>query len=153
MVTFIDDHREAYGVEPICRVLPIAPSIYYERKARQAEPSRLPARVQRDLVLREQIERVWKENRSVYGARKVWLQMKREGWCVARCTVARLMREMGLRGVVRGRGWKVTTIVDEQAQRPADLVHATSRPIAPTNSGSRTSRMWRRGRGSSTSRS
>ena len=122
MVTFIDDHREAYGVEPICRVLPIAPSIYYERKARQAEPSRLPARVQRDLVLREQIERVWKENRSVYGARKVWLQMKREGWCVARCTVARLMREMGLRGVVRGRGWKVTTIVDEQAQRPADLV-------------------------------
>ena len=80
MVTFIDDHREAYGVEPICRVLPIAPSIYYERKARQAEPSRLPARRQRDLVLREQIERVWKENRSVYGARKVWLQMKREGW-------------------------------------------------------------------------
>jgi putative transposase len=122
MVAFIDDHREAYGVEPICRVLPIAPSSYYEQKARQVEPARLPARAQRDLMLREQIERVWKENRSVYGARKVWLQMRREGWCVARCTVARLMREMGLRGVVRGKAYKTTTIVDEAAERPADLV-------------------------------
>ena len=122
MVAFIDDHREEYGVEPICRVLPIAPSSYYTQKARQADPSRLPARALRDLGLREQIERVWKENQSVYGARKVWLQLKREGFEVARCTVARLMRQMGLRGAVRGRAWKTTTIVDEDAQRPADLV-------------------------------
>ncbi len=122
MVAFIEDHREEYGVEPICSVLPIAPSIYYEQKARQADPSRLPARALRDLGLREEIERVWKENQSVYGARKIWLQLKREGFDVARCTVARLMRQMGLRGVVRGKAYKVTTIVDEAAQRPADLV-------------------------------
>jgi transposase InsO family protein len=122
MVTFIDDHREAYGVEPICSVLPIAPSTYYEQKVRQGDPSRLPERHVRDLQLREEIERVWKENRSVYGARKVWLQMKREGFDVARCTVERLMGQMGLQGAVRGRSYKTTTIVDEDAQRPADLV-------------------------------
>jgi transposase InsO family protein len=122
MVAFIDDHREAYGVEPICRVLPIAPSTYYEQKARQADPIRRPGRLVRDVGLREEIERVWKENRSVYGARKVWLQLKREGFCVARCTVERLMRQMSLQGVVRGRAYKTTTIVDEAAQRPADLV-------------------------------
>ena len=121
MVAFIDDHREEYGVEPICRVLPIAPSTYHEQKARQADPSRLPGRVVRDGELRTEIERVWKENRSVYGARKVWIQLKREGFSVARCTVARLMRQMGLRGVVRGKAYK-TTIVDEASQRPADLV-------------------------------
>jgi putative transposase len=123
MVTFIDEHREAYGVEPICRVLPIAPSVYYEQKVRESDPSRLPARAVRDGLLRDEIERVWKENRSVYGARKVWLQLKREGFFVARCTVARLMREMGFRGVVRGRAYKTTTIADEAAQRPADLVN------------------------------
>jgi transposase InsO family protein len=122
MVEFIDDSREEYGVEPICRVLPIAPSIYHEQKARQAGTSRLPARAIRDAALREEIERVWKENRSVYGARKVWLQLQREGFSVARCTVERLMRAMGLHGVVRGRSYKTTTIVDEAAQRPADLV-------------------------------
>jgi transposase InsO family protein len=122
MVTFIDDHREAYGVEPICSVLPIAPSTYYEQEARQRDPSRLPERLVRDIELREEIERVWKENRSVYGARKVWLQMKREGFDVARCTVERLMGQMGLQGAVRGRQYKATTIVDEHAQRPADLV-------------------------------
>ena len=122
MVAFIDDYRETYGVEPICRVLPIAPSTYYEQKARQADSSRLPPRLVRDTRLREEIERVWKENRSVYGARKVWLQLKREDFVVARCTVERLMRQMGLQGVVRGREYKPTTIVDEAAQRPADLV-------------------------------
>jgi transposase InsO family protein len=122
MVEFIDDYREEYGVEPICRVLPIAPSSYHEQKARQAGSSRLPARAVRDAALREEIERVWKENRSVYGARKVWLQLKREGSVVARCTVERLMRQMGLHGVVRGRAYKMTTIVDEAAVRPADLV-------------------------------
>ncbi len=122
MVDFIDDHREMYGVEPICRVLPIAPSTYYEQKARPVDPSRLPARLVRDVELREEVERVWKENRSVYGARKVWLQLQREGFDVARCTVERLMRQMGLHGVVRGRQYKTTTIVDEAAPRPADLV-------------------------------
>ena len=95
MVSFIDDHREACGVEPICEVLPIAPSTYYEQKAREADPSRLSRRAVRDAALREQIERVWKENFGVYGARKVWRQLMREGVCVARCTVERLMREMG----------------------------------------------------------
>jgi transposase InsO family protein len=122
MVRFIDDHREAYGVEPICRVLPIAPSLYYEQKARQADPRRLPKRLARECELRVEIERVWKENQSVYGARKVWKQMKREGVDVARCTVERLMAGMGLQGVVRGRAFKRTTIVDEDAQRPMDLV-------------------------------
>jgi putative transposase len=122
MVEFIDDYRDQYGVEPICRVLPIAPSTYHEQRARQSDHSRLPERVVRDGELCEQIERVWKENQSVYGARKVWLQLKREGFSVARCTVERLMRRMGLYGVVRGRQYKKTTIIDEQAHRPADLV-------------------------------
>jgi transposase InsO family protein len=122
MVAFIDEYRETYGVEPICRVLPIAPSTYYAQKARQADPSRLPLRLVRDAQLREEIERVWKENRSVYGARKVWLQLKREGFAVARCTVERLMRRMGLQGAVRGHRYKTTTVFDEAAPRPADLV-------------------------------
>lgn len=121
MVAFIDDHREAYGVEPICAVLPIAPSVYYEQKARQRDPSRLPARAQRDAELRLEIDRVWKANRRVYGAHKVWKQMNREGIPVARCTTERLMRDMGLRGAVRGRKPR-TTIPDEVADRPLDLV-------------------------------
>ena len=122
MITFIDDHREEYGVEPICRVLPIAPSIYYEHKARQADPSRLPQRAVRDADLREEIERVWKENKAVYGAYKVWRQLNREEISVARCTVERLMGQMGLQGAVRGRRYKKTTIADESATRPMDLV-------------------------------
>ncbi len=121
LVSFIDEHREAYGVEPICKVLPIAPSTYYEQKARQRDPSRLPARAQRDAVLRGEIRRVWNENRQVYGARKVWRQMKREGFSIARCTVERLMRREGVWGVVRGRKPR-TTIPDELADRPMDLV-------------------------------
>ena len=121
MTSFIDEHRVAHGVEPICEVLPIAPSTYYEQKARQADPSRLPARARRDATLREQIRRVWQENFSVYGPRKVWRQLSREGVKVARCTVERLMRDMGLQGAVRGRKFK-TTIVDDSAARPADLV-------------------------------
>jgi transposase InsO family protein len=122
MVSFIDEHREEHGVEPICQELPIAPSTYYEQKAREADPSRLPARVVRDTQLCEQIERVWKENFGVYGVRKVWRQLKREESDVARCTVERLMRAMGLRGAVRGRRYKKTTIVGEASERPADLV-------------------------------
>jgi putative transposase len=122
MVAFIDEHREVYGVEPICRVLPIAPSTYFEQKSRQADPCRVPERLARDAWLRVEIERVWKENHSVYGAEKVWKQLKREGIEVARCTIERLMTKMGLRGAVRGRAFKRTTIADEAAPRPADLV-------------------------------
>ena len=122
MVHFIDDHRDEYGVEPICEVLPIAPSTYHEQKAREVDPSKLPARAVRDAKLCEQIERVWKENLGVYGVRKVWRQLKREGGEVARCTVARLMRQMGLEGARRGRRFKKTTVVNEAAERPMDLV-------------------------------
>jgi len=128
MVGFIDAHRATYGVEPICAVLPIAPSTYYEQKARQADPRRQPARVQRDAALGPEIERVWRSHRRVYGAKKVWKQLHREAIPVARCTVARLMRALGLRGVVRGRRIR-TTIPDALAERPRDLVqrhfHAT----------------------------
>jgi putative transposase len=122
MVSFIDDHRDAYGVEPICAVVPIAPSTYYEHKARQADPVRVPARAQRDAVLKGEIGRVWQENFEVYGAKKVWKQLNREGIAVARCTVARLMGSLGLRGTVRGRQYKKTTIGDDTAARPLDLV-------------------------------
>ena len=122
MVAFADEHRKEYGVEPICRVLPIAPSTYYEQKARQADPSRLPLRVRDDAVLRDEIERVWNDNFQVYGARKVWRQLVREGQRVARCTVERLMRQMGLQGATRGKSFKVTTMADKSATRPDDLV-------------------------------
>jgi transposase InsO family protein len=121
MVTFIDEHREACGVESICRQLPIAPSVYYEHKARERDPAKRSKRAVRDAALRDEIERVWKNNFGVYGARKVWRQMMREGVTVARCAVERLMGEMGLRGVVRGRKCK-TTIPDDLAERPRDLV-------------------------------
>lgn len=132
MVAFIDRHRDEYGVEPICAVLPIAPSTYYEAKARQADPARAPARVQRDAYMRDEIQRVWDANRCVYGARKVWRQLRREHVLVARCTVERLMRAEGLRGVVRGQSIR-TTRPDLATERPHDLVqrafHA-SRPNA-----------------------
>ncbi len=121
MVRFIDENRDDYGVEPICAVLPIAPSTYYEAKAREADPARLPDRAKRDAVLREKIKQIWKENFCVYGVRKVWRELIRTGTQVARCTVALLMRALGLEGVRRGRKCK-TTVPDESAQRPADLV-------------------------------
>jgi len=121
MVSFIDDHQGSYGVEPICKVLPIAPSTYYEHKLCLADPSRLSERSRRDAVLRREIKRVWEANRRVYGARKVWRQLHREDIDAARCTVERLMREMGLKGVIRGRTPR-TTIPDKVSPRPADLV-------------------------------
>ena len=130
MVAFIDAHRAEYGVEPICAELPIAPSTYYEHKARQADPGRLPPRVVRDAALCTAIQRVWDENFRVYGARKVWKQLRREGRPVARCTVERLMRQQGLAGVVRGRRCR-TTIPAELAERPLDRVQrqfTASRP-------------------------
>jgi len=121
MTAFVDEHRDVYGVEPICAQLPIASSTYHEQKTRQADPSRLPARVQRDAVLCNEIQRVWDENRRVYGARKVWRQLEREGFLVARCTVERLMQRLGIAGVVRGKKYR-TTIPDNLALRPQDLV-------------------------------
>jgi transposase InsO family protein len=123
MVAFIDQHRDAYGVEPICDVLPIAPSTYYEHRARVQDPAKRPDRAKRDDELRPEIQRVWDENHAVYGAEKVWRQLGREDISVARCTVERLMRGMGLRGAIRGRAFKVTTVADETALRPPDLVH------------------------------
>lgn len=122
MVTFIDQHRQVYGVEPICAVLPIAPSTYFWHKARQQDPTTRSARAQRDEALKAVIQRVWDANEQVYGAEKVWRQLRRDGLRVARCTVERLMREMGLRGAVRGRAWVVTTRAAATAARPADLV-------------------------------
>jgi len=122
MASFIDEHREKHGVEPLCRYLPIAPSTYYEHKAREADPGRLPRRAQCDESLKPEIRRVWDENHQVYGARKVWIQLNREELRVARCTVERLMAVLGLEGARRGgKKWK-TTIPDDAAGRPLDLV-------------------------------
>jgi len=122
MTAFIDENRERYGVEPICKMLPTAPSTYYEAKARQADPAKLPERKKRDIELREHIARVHRENFDVYGQEKTWRQLLREKADVARCTVERLMRELGLRGAVRGRAFTTTTKPDQTAARPADLV-------------------------------
>jgi putative transposase len=122
MVEFIDCHRDEYGVEPICEQLPIASSTYYESKARQADPTRLPERTRRDGELKSEIQRVHAANFGVYGARKVWRQLKRDNVVVARCTVARLMRSLGLQGVVRGKRRR-TTIADDAAERPLDRVN------------------------------
>jgi transposase InsO family protein len=122
MIAFIDEHRAHHGVEPICRVLPIAPSTYHAHAARCADPGKLPARAQRDITLRTEIRRVYEENFRVYGVRKVWRQLLREGTAVARCTVARLMRTMDLQGVVRGKRVR-TTISNAAAPCPLDRVN------------------------------
>jgi putative transposase len=122
MIAFIDDHRAAYGVEPICRVLPIAPSTYHAHVARRTDPARLSARARRDAGLKKDIHRVFEENFEVYGARKVWRQLRREGRDVARCTVGRLMRDLGIQGVVRGKPAR-TTVSDKSAPCPLDRVN------------------------------
>ena len=132
MVSFIDAHRSEYGVESICTQLPIAPSQYYEHKAREADPERLPARLQRDRALMAQIQRVYEQNFSVYGPRKVWRQLGREDIPVARCTVERLMRALGLQGVVRGRKCR-TTIPADDAQRPLDRVNRQFQASRPNH--------------------
>ena len=121
MVAFIDAHRGTYGVEPICDVLPIAPSTYFREKGLAADPARRSARAQRDEVLRREIRRVYDANRQVYGVRKVWQQLRRERIVVPRCGVERLMRALGLQGVVRGRRTR-TTVPEAAADRPMDLV-------------------------------
>ncbi len=131
MIDFIEERRQMYGVEPICAVLPIAPSTYYEHRCRRRVPARRSNRAKTDEVLRVEIRRVFTENFEVYGAEKIWRQLRREGIAVARCTVERLMRQMGLCGAVRGRAFKMTTVTNEEAVRPSDLVQrefCASRP-------------------------
>jgi transposase InsO family protein len=134
MVTFIDEHREEYGVEPICSVLPIAPSTYYSYKAREADPALRSTRTKRDEELRGEIKRVWEANFQVYGVRKAWRQLQREGFTVARCTVARLMREMGLHGTVRGRRARTTV--------PACLVERPLDPVERDFTAKRPNQLW-----------
>jgi putative transposase len=130
MIAFIDDHREVYGVEPICRMRRIAPSTYHAHAAQRADPARASPRTRQDLALMEQIRRVHAANFEVYGARKVWRQLGREGIAVARCTVERLMRRVGLRGAVRGKETR-TTIADQASPCPADKVNRQFRAPRP----------------------
>jgi putative transposase len=130
MKMFIDEHRKDYGVEPICRVLPIAPSTYHVHAARAADPQKRSGRAIRDAALRPEIQRVWDENFQVYGVRKVWRQLNREGIAVARCTVTRLMAKMGLAGAVRGKA-KRTTVSDPAAPCPVDRVNREFYAPAP----------------------
>lgn len=130
MVSFIDSHKGKFGVEPICKSLPIAPATYYEQKARQRDLTRLPERKQLDMRLKEKIQRIWNENFAVYGVHKVWIQLEREGTSAARCTVARLMRELGLKGAVRGKKC-FTTVSDVSNPRPPDLVDRKFRANRP----------------------
>src|SRR6266508_6919210 len=123
MVAFIDAHRAVHGVESICTLLPIAPSTYFRHKAQQTDPTKRSTRAQRDDELRAIICRIWNENHQVYGPRKVWRQMGREGLRAARCRFRRLMREMGLAGALRGRAWLTTTQSQPDAQRTAYLVN------------------------------
>ncbi len=125
-MSFIAEHQARWRVEPICRVLQVAPSSYYAALSRPAS-----ARRRRDADLKVAIRRVWDEHRRVYGADKVWAQLNREGTRVARCTVERLMRELGVRGVVRGQRSVRTTVADAAGDQPADLVARQFRAAAP----------------------
>jgi putative transposase len=130
-VRLIDEHRERYGVEPMCAVLPMAPSTYFRHKTLAAHPERRSARAQRDEALQAVIQRIWDDNYQVYGPRKVWKELRREGRRVARCTVERLMRTLGLRGAVRGRAWVMTTTPETPAMPMPDLVDRDFTVTAP----------------------
>jgi transposase InsO family protein len=130
MISFIDEHRSVLGVEPICRMLPIAPSTYYEVIAKRTDVDRLSARARRDMAMKIEIRRVFNENFRVYGVRKVWRQLQREGFEIARCTVARLMRTLGLQGIIRGKPVK-TTVSDKAAPCPFDRVNRHFKAPAP----------------------
>jgi len=130
MISFVDAYRDKHGVDPICRVLPIAPSTYHCHAHRRANPDTAPARVQRDATLKVEIERVFNENFGVCGARKVWRQLLREDFDVARCTVERLMKAMGLQGVIRGKRVR-TTMSDKSAPCPLDHVNRQFRAARP----------------------
>ncbi|MBK45294.1 MAG: IS3 family transposase [Roseovarius sp.] len=129
MIAFIEENRDI-GVEPICKHLPIAPSTFYDHMAKRANPDLLSDRAKRDKALRPEIERVWEQNYKVYGVRKVWHQMRREGFDVARCTVARLMKSMGIQGIIRGKPQK-TTVPDKKLPCPLDKVNRQFRVPAP----------------------
>jgi len=131
MVRFIDDHRATFGVEPICAVLPIAPSTYFRCRAQHEDATQRSTRARRDDELRVEIQRVWDANFQVYDPRKVWRELRRAGVDVARCTVARLMRAMGLAGAVRGRAWVVTTQSQPALDRPRDLVDRSFQATRP----------------------
>ena len=130
MIAFIDDHREAYGVEPICKVLPIAPSTYHAHIAQRIDASKRSARAQRDAELKIEVQRVFAENFGVYGVRKVWRQLRREGFTVARCTVERLMASLGLQGAIRGKPVR-TTISDKAVPCPLDHVNRQFHALRP----------------------
>ena len=130
MIAFIDDHRAVHGVEPICKVLPIAPSTYYDTLAKRTDVDRLSGRARRDARLKIEISRVFDANYRVYGVRKVWRQLRREGFDVARCTVARLMKTMGLQGVIRGKHVR-TTVSDKAVPCPLDQVNRQFHAPAP----------------------
>ena len=138
MEAFIDEHRYVHGVEPICKALPLAPSTHYTHAARKADPALISQRAKTDEALIPEVQRVWSENFEVYGVRKVW-QMRRERFEVARCTVQRLMKRLGLRGVIRGKTVR-TTVSDPKAACPLDHVNRqfhADRPKARYRSGTK----------------
>ncbi len=130
MISFIDEHRGVFGVEPICRLLPIAPSTYHENIAKHLDVDRLSIRVRSDIVLKIEIRRVFDEHFQVYGVRKGWRQLQREGFDIARCKVSRLMKAMGLQGIIRGKPIK-TTVPDKSAPSPLDRVNRQFKAPAP----------------------
>jgi hypothetical protein len=130
MIAFIDDHRGAHGVEPICKVLPIAPSTYHHHVAKRRDPARLSLRAKRDEALKVEVRPVFEENFRVYSVRKVWHQLRREGFDIARCTVSRLMRQIGLEGAIRGKTIR-TTVQDKAAPCPLDHVNRVFHAPAP----------------------
>ena len=146
MIGFIDDQREAFGVEPICKLLPIAPSTYYDTVAKRTDVDRLSVRARRDVGLKIEIGRVFDANYRVYGVRKVWRQLQREGFEVARCTVARLMKTMGLQGIIRGKPVR-TTVSEKPFHARSTRSTASSMLLLPTGCGCRTSLTSRRGQG------
>ena len=123
MITFLDAYKDQYGIEPMCQQLPIAVSTYYAHKERERDPDKESNRSMRDRHLKPEIQRVWDANLQVYGIEKVWRQLKREGFTVARCTVERLMKQLNIQGVSRGGAKCFTTISDEHQDKPSDLVN------------------------------
>jgi len=130
LLAFIDDHRGKYGVEPICRVLKIAPSTFHAHAARRVRPETASPRIQRDAVLKPHVLRVFAETFQVYEVRKVWRELKRKGFDIACCTVSRLMKAMGLKGVIRGKPHR-TTFSDKSEPCPLDRVNRNFNAPAP----------------------
>jgi hypothetical protein len=130
MISFIDEHRGVFGVEPICRLVPIAPSTYYENVTKRLDVDRLSSRARSDIGPKIEMRRVFEQNFRVHGVRKVWQQLKREGFDVALCTVARLMRSMSLQGIIRGKPIR-TTFPDKAARSPLDRVNQQFKALAP----------------------